>query len=88
MYVEDTMWATLGSSIRWGGSEALGPGVNRNEAELESALRESYVRSHGTRVTDGGTGGGPAGRSPIAGSVFGGPGMPSKLLREGCRQRS
>ena len=39
------MWATLGSSIRSGGREALGPGVNRNEAELGLRL-ENIVSAH------------------------------------------
>jgi hypothetical protein len=38
LYVEGTIFATVGSSVRSGGKEAPGPGVSRTGPELEVAL--------------------------------------------------
>jgi len=53
--------------------------------ELEAAPGDSQVRSRGARLSDSE---GSVRRSPFDSSNFGGPGMPSKSLREGFLQRS
>ena len=85
LYMVDTILATKGSSVKSVGKVAQGPSVSLTGPELEPTPSDSWVRSRGTRFSVREV---SLRLSPLDSSNFGGPGMPSKSLREGFLQRN